>query len=140
MAPADRPGFLQHHQEGGLKRVLGVIGIAEHTAANAQDHWSVPRQNRLEGDGISLFDETVKELRVGQPRIDTVGEQSLDLPQCDAQCLDGHRPGPSSSLSLHSIMRAEWGRSGQFFSRELHIRRKSPLLVTMNFEPFTERP
>ena len=118
VSPSDRPGPLHHHQEGGLEGILGVIGIAEDAAADAQHHRPVPRHQRLEGAGISLFDEAVKELRVGQPRDDAPGEQSLDLPQCHTPSvsMDIGRD-PPSPLPAHSNESGTGGDPAIFFQR-----------------------
>ena len=86
----DRAALLDQDQEGRLEGVLGIVRVAQDPPADAQDHRSVPPHQRLEGPGVPLGEETLEELRVGEPRDHPVGEQAVDLSQGGAQCLDGH--------------------------------------------------
>ena len=52
-------------QEGGLEGVLGVVGVVQHAAADAQHHRPVPVQQGREGFLISAAGEPVQEVRVG---------------------------------------------------------------------------
>ena len=82
--------LLDQDQEGRLEGILSIVGVAQDPPADAQDHRSVPPHQRFEGPGIPLGEETLEELRVGEPRDHPVGEQAVDLSQGRAQCLDGH--------------------------------------------------
>jgi len=52
-------------QEGGLKNVLGVVGIAKHPPGNAKNHASMPLDKNYESLFLPLRQETLKELAVG---------------------------------------------------------------------------
>jgi len=60
----------------------------------------VPHHQRLEGPGVPLGEETLKELRVGEPRDYSLGEQAVDLSQGSAPCLDGHVSEPPRTDAL----------------------------------------
>ena len=114
-AAADRAGLLDQDQEGGLEGVLGVVGVAQDAVADAQDHRSVPRHQRLEGRGIAPMDEPLEELGVGKAGDRPIGEQAVDLSQGGAQRLDGHA-SDTSSTPRFTIIRVEGGPTGQLSS------------------------
>ena len=64
----DRAALLDQDQEGRLEGVLGIVRVAQDPPADAQDHRPVPPHQRLEGPGVALGEETLEELRVGEPR------------------------------------------------------------------------
>ena len=55
LAPSDRRGLLDQHEEGGLEGVLDVARVAEDAAADAQHHRAVSRHQDLEGAPSSLL-------------------------------------------------------------------------------------
>ena len=53
LAP-DRPSLADEDQEGGLEGVLGVVGVVEDRAADAQHHRPVPLDQGREGGFVRL--------------------------------------------------------------------------------------
>ena len=53
--------------------------------------------------GVPVGEETLEELRVGEPRDHSIGEQAVDLSQGGAQCLDGHVPESPRAHALYSM-------------------------------------
>ena len=114
--PRIEPAFLTRTRKDGLEGVLGVVGVAEDAAADAQDHRTVSRHDRLERRDVMPADESLQELGVGEAGDGPVGEESVDLPQRGAQRLDGHGSGVSSgSCFTHNMGRARG--TGQVFAR-----------------------
>jgi hypothetical protein len=48
------PGLAGQEQEGGLKRILGVIGVSEDAAANGHDHRTMPLHECFKSQLIAL--------------------------------------------------------------------------------------
>jgi hypothetical protein len=77
----DRAGLFHQDQERGLERVLGVVRFTQDPPADAQDHRPVPRHQRLDGPGIPLAEEPLKELRVRQSRKHALRKQAVEISQ-----------------------------------------------------------
>ncbi len=63
-------GISQQDKECCLKRVLGIVGIVQHSLANPQHHWSMPLEEQLEGrlEGLDIGGhDPVDQLPVGKP-------------------------------------------------------------------------
>ena len=76
-------------QERCLEGVLGVLPVAQHPPADAQNHRPVPMHQFLErrlGVVASLGDETVQKLSVRQAPDCPLTEQPADLPEPRARC------------------------------------------------------
>ena len=54
---AQRTGLTCQHQKGSLESVLGRVIVAEQTAADTIDHWSMPGDYRRESAVVALTDE-----------------------------------------------------------------------------------
>src|SRR6516165_7631760 len=54
-------------EEGGLKRVFGVVVIAQETAAYAPDHRAVPPHEGRKSRPVSAADVVPQQLRIGRP-------------------------------------------------------------------------
>jgi hypothetical protein len=69
---ANRLAFLNRRrlpsqdEEGGLKRVLGIVFMAKHTAADAQHHPAVPFHQGSESGFLAVSGEALEQLRIGQ--------------------------------------------------------------------------
>ncbi len=74
VSPPDRAAFLDQDQEGGLEGVLGVVWVAQDRPADAQDHRPMPSHQHFEGPAVAPGEETLEELRVGEPGDHPVGE------------------------------------------------------------------
>src|SRR5262249_43902161 len=89
-------------EERGLEGVLGVMHIAKHAAANAQNHRAVPPQQGLEGSGIPVADEVLQELPIGQSGpvlMEHRPPQVLEEWLASAPChFTSSVPGPRTSL------------------------------------------
>ena len=59
-------GLPGQHEEGRLKGILGVLGVAQHTAADGQDHRPVPPHKGGEGAVVAAGDEPSEQLPVRQ--------------------------------------------------------------------------
>ena len=62
VALADRPGLADQDEERRLEGVLRVVRVAQHAAADPQDHRPVPAQDSLEGRLVPAAGEPVEEL------------------------------------------------------------------------------
>ena len=68
---AQRAGLACQHQERGLKRILGVVQVAERTAADGEDHRPVALDQHFKGalcGLVALRCESPKQLLVGPAR------------------------------------------------------------------------
>jgi len=65
LALGDGRGLSHEHEERRLKRILGVVGVPQHTAADAQHHRPVPPYQRLKGGLVAPRQETGQKFRVG---------------------------------------------------------------------------
>src|SRR5258707_8975755 len=60
------PGrLLGKHQPGGLEGVFRLVAVAEHAAADAQDHGTMPGNQGGEGAFVVTADESTKKGSVG---------------------------------------------------------------------------
>ena len=66
--PAGRwsAAFADQDEEGGLERVLGVVGVAEDAAADAQHHRPVPADERGERGLVAGVEEPAEQFGVGR--------------------------------------------------------------------------
>src|SRR5579884_2016164 len=64
----DRRRPANEDEEGSLKRIFGIVMVAEKTAADAPDHPAVPPYQSGGGSFVALFDEAIQQLSVAQPR------------------------------------------------------------------------
>jgi hypothetical protein len=79
VAALQRAGLPHQDQKRRLECVVHVVGIAERLTANAQDHWSVPRDDCFEGRFIASRDKTFQELNLGRAGCGAVVKESLDV-------------------------------------------------------------
>ncbi len=77
--PSDRPGLADQDQERGLERILGVVAIAEHGSARAQNHRAVPLDQGGKRSLVARGEKAFEELAVGKAGQNPVREQSLNL-------------------------------------------------------------
>jgi hypothetical protein len=61
-----RAGISGEHQEGGLKRILGILLVPQHTAADSENDQAVAPDESREGGLIALSGEPPHQLGVGQ--------------------------------------------------------------------------
>jgi hypothetical protein len=48
------------HQEGRLTRILGILGVVQHTATDAQHHRRVATDDEREGSLVALGEEAIQ--------------------------------------------------------------------------------
>lgn len=84
--------LLSEHQEGGLTRVLGVLGILQDAPADAVNHRPVPAQQSLEGRRLAPGKELLDELPVGLVRQRFRGHSPRESPKEDTQANRSHSP------------------------------------------------
>jgi hypothetical protein len=80
---ANRPGALCKYEEHRLKRVLGVVAIAQKLAADSHYHWPMARHDRGEsGLAIVVFGgrEPIEQLAVRETRDRAVAEERPEVP------------------------------------------------------------
>src|SRR5437773_2478340 len=65
---ANRACLLDQHQEGRLKRILGIARAAQQTAADMQHHRSVPFHQSGERGLVAPADKTPEQVSVGRRR------------------------------------------------------------------------
>jgi hypothetical protein len=53
-------------EESGLEGVFGILPVAQNPFADAQNHWSVPAKQGLEGRPVPAGEERLQQERVGQ--------------------------------------------------------------------------
>ncbi len=83
LAATDRVGPTCQDQECRLRRVLGIVLVAQHLPADPQDHRPMAIDQRREGRFrrlVPLLCEPFEQLAVGQTAGRTCPEQCLDLP------------------------------------------------------------
>jgi hypothetical protein len=64
-ARRDGSGLAGQDEEGGLERILGVVVVAEGTAADAPDQRAVPAHEGREGGFIAVSHETLQQVFIG---------------------------------------------------------------------------
>ena len=79
VAVADRAGPADQDEERGLEGVLDVPLVAEHAAADAQDHRTVPRDQGGERRLVAVGDVAIQERALAQARDRTPIEQPVQL-------------------------------------------------------------
>ena len=62
--PGDRTCFANEHQERRLEGVVGVVGVAEHTPADAQDHGPMPLNEQCERRAVAVDHELPQQLGI----------------------------------------------------------------------------
>ena len=80
---SDRASLAGQDEEDGLKGILGMVPVAQDLAADAQNHWPVPRYQSGEGHfraGIAPGGEPLDELAVSQSGNKAAVEEGLNLP------------------------------------------------------------
>lgn len=75
--PADRGGAAGQGEEGGLKSVLRVVFVAQHTAADTQHQRAMTLHQRRKGGLVALLDELPQKLLVWRRGLTQVGEDLL---------------------------------------------------------------
>src|SRR5262249_15991997 len=85
-------------EEGGLEGVLRVRLVAQHPAADAQDHRAVPPHQRLEGGLVPPREESLQEFRVVQ--VSTTPQPSAPDAADDNVHLAGWHGVPSLPVNL----------------------------------------
>ena len=81
------------HQKCGLPGVLGVVGMAEHPAADAQHHRPVALDQGGERGLVPARDEAVQQVAVGGRVRGRRGRQLADVMQNGVQMSVAHVPG-----------------------------------------------
>jgi hypothetical protein len=79
LAPADRAGLAEQHQERCLEGIFGTVTIWQNAPADAPDHGPVPRQQAREGNLIAAADEAFQQLGIGRRAIGLQRRQSADV-------------------------------------------------------------
>src|SRR5262249_26402769 len=78
-------------QEAGLEGVLGVLLVAEHPPADAQDHGAVAAHQGLEGRLVAAAQEPLQELAIRQAAQRGPAQVAENAVHRDSLCR-GHRP------------------------------------------------
>ena len=65
---SDRRRLADEDEEGGLEGVLGVVVVAEDTAAHAPDHRAVPPHQGCKSRLVTAAEVVLQQLPIGQPR------------------------------------------------------------------------
>ena len=76
---ADRTGLLDQDEERGLEGIFRIVRFGQPPAADAEHHWAMALEDRLERGLVTPREEALQELRLAQPRQGPVREQSLDV-------------------------------------------------------------
>ena len=63
---ADRVGLAGEDQEGGLESILGVVQVAKHAPANAQNHRPMAPGQRRESGLLALGAKALQQLSICQ--------------------------------------------------------------------------
>src|SRR5262249_15832382 len=61
---ADAAGLADEDEEGGLEGVVGLVGVAQHLAADTADERPVAAEEGLEGGRVAAGDEAGEQLAV----------------------------------------------------------------------------
>ena len=91
------------HQERGLKRIIDVGFRCEHPAASAQDHRPVPRDERLEGELITLLQVSRQELPFRETRDGLAPKDPLHVWRCKSVMVHGEALALNVFLNEMSI-------------------------------------
>jgi hypothetical protein len=83
-------GLPREGKKGRLKRVLGVLGLAQHTLTDAQDHRPVPPNERCKGLLVAHAAELLQEFSVRQFPGRSLSDVAEKLPQGSAERSTGH--------------------------------------------------
>ena len=108
---ADGSSLAGKHEEHGLKGVLGMMPVAQALQTDAQNHWPMPGNQRLEDrfpNGIAAGDEPLQQLCVGQAGDRATLEERLDLPDnrpCRRLRHAGSLRRSDPGVALNPIMR-----------------------------------
>src|SRR5262249_25035286 len=90
-------------EEGCLESVLGVGLVAQHAAADVKHHRAVTEQERVKGGLVSLANEALEQVVVGQlPHALVEGDPADQLEDRAAYGL-GHRAVPGKRKRLSTI-------------------------------------
>jgi hypothetical protein len=54
-------GFMEQDKKSRLKSVFGIVGIAKHATADAENHWTMPPHERFEGARVLVFEEPAEQ-------------------------------------------------------------------------------
>jgi hypothetical protein len=108
------PGLAGQEQKGGLKRIVGVIGVSEDAAANGHDHRTMPLYECFESQLIALTGILLQERDIGQLRQSAVAEEPVHVPQRGPEMHSSHVAAPVTLGSL-PIIRAACGESARGF-------------------------
>src|SRR5947199_4834674 len=92
------------HEKRGLKRILGVLLVPEHTAADAKHHWPVPAYEGGERVLVAPREIMLQELPVrGVRRVHDVAQPSQDTVHRPRR--HGSSPWEMALSSIHWRMR-----------------------------------
>ncbi len=86
-------------EKSGLKGVVGVVGVLEDAAADAQDHRAVPTHQLGEGGVVAAQQEKVEEIPVGEAGGAALGRRGADSLNDPVQSHRRHAVGPRASSS-----------------------------------------
>ena len=96
-----RPGLAGEEQEGGLEGVLGVVRVAEHLTADAQDQGPMPLQERDKGRLVPLRDELLQQAAVALLVRSRRTGQVAEIAKNARQRLTCHEPSPRRPSFLY---------------------------------------
>src|SRR5262249_54351323 len=99
-----------------LKRVFGIVFVAEHAPADAEDDWSMPPHEQLEGGFLAEQEKPLEQLPVRQ--FARRRQAPAQPPEHDAQLFFalGHRLTPrhvffivpGNTAAAYTISRRDW--------------------------------
>jgi hypothetical protein len=93
IVPAQGPGLPGEDEKGSLGRILGIVNVAQHAAADAKYHGAVPPHERCKSRLIVLLAETVQQLAVRQLARAFLRHELADVPKNNACAKAGHDRG-----------------------------------------------
>jgi hypothetical protein len=77
-------GLARQNQERGLEGIFGVMVFAKDSPADAPDHRTVAKNQRLERCFVSPTDKSFKQLSVREPTHHSSPEKRAKSPDCRA--------------------------------------------------------
>jgi hypothetical protein len=87
---ADALGLPHQREKRGLKGVLRLLLMPQHSQANAQHHGSMSPDENLERGLVAGLDEALQELAIREARRLIPIRQAVDLPQYGAKLATAH--------------------------------------------------
>jgi hypothetical protein len=94
VALTERIGLLDQHEKRGLEGVIDVVRVVEQGAADSEHGCAVACDDCLEGGVVTMRDEPIEELPLGQSRDASRPEEPLDLSINDRELPARHDARP----------------------------------------------